>query len=115
VNTMMEYKNYHAMFTYDDEDHIFVGEVFGINDSLNFHGSSVEELENMFHQSIDNYLELCEKVGKEPEKEFKGTFNVRISPELHRQAALEAARENVSLNQFVTGAIRDKCQSVAAG
>lgn len=41
----------------------------------------IEELKRTFAQSIDNYLDLCEQIGKEPEKEFKGSFNVRISSE----------------------------------
>ena len=102
---MLEYKGYHASVEYDAEDEIFVGEVFGITDSLNFHGTSVDELKAMFAQCIDNYLELCEKIGKSPDKEFKGTFNIRISPELHKKAALEAVKQNITLNQYVTKAI----------
>ena len=59
----------------------------------------------MFQQCIDNYLELCEKIGKEPDKEFRGTFNIRISPELHKKAALAAADEKITLNQYVLKAI----------
>ncbi|MDY5775238.1 MAG: type II toxin-antitoxin system HicB family antitoxin [Lachnospiraceae bacterium] len=59
----------------------------------------------MFHQSIDNYLELCKQIGKKPEKEFRGSFNVRISPELHRKAALEAEKQKITLNQYVLRAI----------
>ena len=59
----------------------------------------------MFHQSIDNYLELCKQIGKNPEKEFRGSFNVRISPELHRKAALEAEKQKITLNQYVLRAI----------
>ncbi len=105
---MMEYKGYHAMIQYSDEDNLFVGEVFGINDTLAFHGSSVQELESMFHQSIDNYLEICKEFGKEPEKEYKGQFNVRIPSSLHRTAALCARERNISLNEFVTEAIQDE-------
>lgn len=61
----------------------------------------------MFKQSIDNYLELCQTIGKEPEKEFKGTFNVRISPELHKQIATLAAQKNISLNQCVSNALKE--------
>jgi predicted HicB family RNase H-like nuclease len=52
----MEYKNYHAKIEFDEEDNIFVGQVLGINDSLNFHGSSVSELQEAFNDSIENYL-----------------------------------------------------------
>lgn len=68
VDSMLEYKGYHASVEYDADDGIFVGEVFGIADSLNFHGTSVEELRRMFEQSIDNYLDLCQKTGKKPSK-----------------------------------------------
>ena len=106
MNSMLEYKGYHASIEYDAEDNIFVGEVFGITDSLNFHGQSVTELKEMFEQSIDNYLNLCEKIGKNPDKEFKGTFNVRIPPEMHKKASLAAAKQKITLNQYVMMAIK---------
>ena len=92
MSKMMEYHGYHAQIEYDAEDEIFVGKVFGLADSLNFHGTSVSELEDMFHQSIDNYLQMCAETGKAPEKEFKGSFNIRISPELHKEISLQAAQ-----------------------
>lgn len=111
MNSMLEYKGYHASVEFDTEDNLFIGEVFGINDSLNFHGTSVTELKEMFKQCIDNYLDLCEKIGKKPDKEFKGTFNVRIPPELHKKAALEAARQNITLNQYVIQAIKQSFET----
>lgn len=110
MNSMLEYKGYHASIEYDAEDNIFVGEVFGITDSLNFHGTSVTELREMFEQSVDNYLELCEKIGKNPDKEFKGTFNVRIPPEMHKKVALEAAKQKITLNQYVVRAINQSLE-----
>lgn len=65
---IMEYKGYHAIIEFDAEDRIFVGEVFGIADSLSFHGTSVEELEKKFHQSVDSYINACRHFGKEPER-----------------------------------------------
>jgi predicted HicB family RNase H-like nuclease len=107
MSKMMEYKGYHAQIEYDGEDEIFVGKVYGIVDSLNFHGTSVSELEEMFHQSIDNYLQMCARTGKTPDKEFKGSFNIRISPELHRGISLQAAQEGISLNQYVLKALEN--------
>jgi predicted HicB family RNase H-like nuclease len=107
MNSMLEYLGYHAKIEFDAEEMIFTGEVFGINDSLNFHGTTVQEIEEMFHQSIDNYLTLCKECGKEPDREFKGSFNVRVSPETHRKAAIEAQKQNITLNQYVTAAIEN--------
>ena len=109
----MEYKGYHADVHFSDEDKLFVGEIFGINDSVSFHGSTVDELETMFHQAVDNYIDLCAEFGKEPEKEYKGQFNVRIPSALHRSAALYAKQRSLSLNEFVTIAIEDECNKSA--
>ena len=106
---MMEYKGYHADVKYSDEDKLFVGEVIGLNDTLAFHGSSVSELEAMFRQSIDNYLEICKEFGKNPEKEYRGQFNVRIPSRLHKAAVIFAKQRNISLNEFVTAAIEEEC------
>ncbi len=98
---LLEYKGYHAKISFDAQDSLFIGEVFGINDSLNFHGASVAELKDAFHHCIDNYLDVCKKIQKNPDKEFKGNFNIRIPSDLHRKLALEATRHDVSLNQFI--------------
>lgn len=54
--------------SYEPEDKIYVGEVRCISDSLNFHGRSILEVNAMFHQSIENYLDLCKQIGKDPER-----------------------------------------------
>jgi len=109
IKQMMEYKGYHAEIKYSDEDRLFVGQVVGVSDTLAFHGASVSELEQMFHQSIDNYLELCREFGKVPEREYKGKFNVRIPAALHRTAVLCAKQREMSLNDFVTRALEAAC------
>ncbi len=102
---MMTYKGYKAAIFYDNNDKIFVGEVFGITDSLNFHGRSIDELENSFRDCIENYLDYCKQIGKEPQKEFSGNFNVRISPVVHEHASEYAVENGISLNQVVSLAI----------
>ena len=74
-------------------------------DTILFEGNSVKELKEDFENAIDSYLELCKKRNEEPEKQYKGSFNVRIKPELHREAAIVAKRNNISLNQLVERAI----------
>ena len=64
------------------------------------------ELEADFRGVIDEYLDDCNQSSTEPEKPFKGSFNVRIPSELHRDAALKALELNTSLNGFVSESIR---------
>lgn len=111
MNSMMEYKGYHALIEYDSEDNLLVGEVFGITDSLSFHGKSIEEIRERFELCIDDYLQMCEEIGKEPNREFKGSFNVRISPALHREIALAAAKQKLTLNQYVATSLERSLSS----
>lgn len=63
-----EYKGFKTAIKIDTENNILIGKISNISDSLNFCGDDVNEIKEMFHQSVDNYLELCLKIGKEPEK-----------------------------------------------
>lgn len=105
MNSLMEYKGYHAKIEYSADDHAFIGTVCWINDSISFDGASVEEITQAFHEAVDDYLDFCREIGKEPNKEFKGVFNVRVDPALHKNAALTAAQKGMTLNQFVSEAM----------
>lgn len=105
MNDILEYKSYYAEIHFNSEDEVFHGKIIGINDLVNFEGTSVRELKKAFHEAVDDYLETCMQLGKEAEKTYKGTFNVRIPSELHRQAARYAAIRKMTLNDFVRYAI----------
>ena len=80
-------------------------------DLINFECEDIKDLETEFHEAVDAYLEFCEEVGKEPEKEYRGTFNVRISPELHKKLAITAMKNGDTLNTSVEKAISEYVQS----
>ena len=101
----MNYKGYEATVEFDDEDRLFVGRVINTLDVIIFDGLSVDELEQSFHAVIDDYLEDCQSLGKTPDKPFSGRFNLRISSELHRKAAIEASQKGISLNTLVEQAL----------
>ena len=101
MKNLMEYKDYYAKIEYSSENDIFVGSIIGIDDSITFEGKSISELKKSFHEAVDDYLDMCQKIGKEPKKYYKGSFNVRISPEVHRRADLLAKSKKMSLNMFI--------------
>lgn len=105
MNTLLEYKGYHGSVEYDADDNILVGEVLGIDDSLNFHGSSIDELTETFHNCIDNYLDFCAEIGKNPEKEYSGRFSVRINPEMHKKIYIMAESKGMSISNAIEDAI----------
>ncbi len=99
---MMEYKGYIGVVEYDDEAKILHGEVANIRDVITFQAKSVDELEQAFRDSIDDYLAFCKEEGEEPDKPFSGKFMVRISPEEHRLIATAAKISGKSLNAWVS-------------
>jgi predicted HicB family RNase H-like nuclease len=101
----MEYKDYQGSVQYNDEDRVFYGKVMFVRPLLSYEGTDVASLRESFHQAVDDYLELCEEQGKQPDRPFKGTFNVRTKPELHRRIALYASEHHTNLNSVVTQAL----------
>ena len=78
MNTLKKYKGYVCTIEFDTEDRILVGRVIGIRDGINFHGTSIDELEAAFHESIDDYLEICKKLEQQPNKPYSGRLMLRI-------------------------------------
>lgn len=105
MSSLLSYKNYNGTVEYSKEDNCLFGKVIGIKSLLSYEGDSVKELEEDFQNVIDTYLEDCEERNIEPEQPYKGTFNVRISPELHRNIAVYAIEHGKSLNAVVEEAI----------
>ena len=101
----MHYRGYSARVEYDDEDAILFGRVAGIQDGVTFHADNVAQLKAAFQEAVDDYLETCRKVGKEPEKSFSGQLMVRIDPDLHRRAAIAAELAGISLTQWTERAL----------
>lgn len=105
INNTLEYKGYYGYVEYSAADEVFFGKLIGITDHITFEGDSIKSLRKDFEEAVEDYLESCKELGKEPEKTYKGTFNVRIKPETHRRLALFSILHNKSLNSTVEEAI----------
>ena len=101
----LKYKEYLGSVHFSAEDEVFYGKVEGINDLVTFEGTTVTILKSAFEEAVNDYVDLCAETGKELFKSFKGSFNVRLNPELHSQAYARAMKEGKSLNQLVKEAI----------
>ena len=107
MKSTMSYKGYHGSVDFSDEDNVFYGKIIGINDRITFEGDNVVSLRKDFHDAVDEYIEICSQLGKEPEKEYKGTFNVRIAPDLHKNLAIYSSSHGKTLNSIVEEAIQN--------
>ena len=88
MKNTMEYKGYVGSVEFSEEDGIFFGKVMGIRSLISY-------------EAVDDYLQLCEGQGKAPEKAYKGSFNIRIAPETHKQLVIHATACQMSLNEYV--------------
>ncbi|NCC76934.1 MAG: type II toxin-antitoxin system HicB family antitoxin [Clostridia bacterium] len=105
MKNLMEYNGYYAHIEYNDEDNCFFGTIAGMTDVVSFEGNSTSDLKAAFIEAVEDYIDLCKRQGKEPQRAYKGSFNVRINPELHKRALLMAISDQISLNQLVERAV----------
>ena len=98
----MKYKSYAAHIEYDESDRIFVGHLAGIIDIVGFHGVTVDELENAFHETVDNYLAISEETGRPAQKPYSGKLMLRVGPEIHAAVASVAQVQGKSINQWAS-------------
>lgn len=99
---MLKYKEYIGHVEFDDEAGIFHGEVLDTRDVITFQGKTVEEIEQAFKYSVDDYLDFCAERGEKPDKPFSGKFVLRMSPKLHHKIYIKAAKSGKSINKWVT-------------
>lgn len=105
VKGTLNYKGYSARVDYSPEDEAFVGRVFGVPDIVGFHGESVAEMVQAFHDAVESYIISFEAKGEPPQKPYSGQVMFRIPPELHARIATAAAVSGKSLNQWATEVI----------
>ena len=108
MKNTMEYKGYVGSVEFSESDGILYGKVQGIRSLISYEGTSVLELVEDFHGSVDYYLAMCAEEGTEPEVAYKGSFNVRIGSDLHKRAAIYALEHQQTLNAFIAEAVDEK-------
>ncbi|GHU64699.1 antitoxin HicB [Clostridia bacterium] len=105
MENTLEYKGYRGSVEYSTPDRVFHGKVIGIRSLVSYEGTDVDSLERDFREAVDDYLELCNRRGFAPEKEYSGLFQVRVSPEVHQQLAIKAESSGKKLNTVVSEAL----------
>ncbi len=111
MSKVLEYNGFIGSVDFSLEDQILFGGLLHINDLVTYEGETIQELEEAFQEAVEEYIELCKECDKEPEKPFKGVFNVRVSPETHKKAVFEAEKRGMTLNQFVGEAIQKSIEN----
>ncbi|MDX9905482.1 MAG: type II toxin-antitoxin system HicB family antitoxin [Bacteroidales bacterium] len=106
MKDVIKYKDHRGSVRFSADDRLFYGKIEGIDDLVTFEGRSVDELVSAFEEAVEDYISLCDQSNKPVQKSYKGSFNVRINPELHKKAAFLSSAQGLSLNELVEEAIQ---------
>jgi len=115
MKDVLVYKDYIGSVHFNAIDEVFYGSIEGIDDLITFEGITVIELKKAFQEAVEDYENICKEENKEIEKSYKGSFNVRVSPEVHKKAKRIAQMKGISLNQFVQKALEDEVKKEEIG
>ena len=107
----LSYKGFTGSIDISFPDNCLYGKVEFITDLVTFEGKNIPEIKKAFKEAVDDYLAVCKQLEQVPEKQFKGSFNIRIGAELHKQAAIYAKNHGMSLNEFVGEAVKKSLQN----
>jgi len=108
MKDVLIYKDYIGSVHFNADDEVFFGKIEGVEDLITFEGNSVLEVKGAFEEAVNDYIELCKECGKKFEKSYKGSFNIRIAPEIHKKAKRLALMKGISLNQFIQKAVEEE-------
>jgi predicted HicB family RNase H-like nuclease len=107
MKNILQHKGYTGNVQFDQDDMLFYGRVMGMKKAhIAYEGKTVDDLVKDFQNGVDDYLDMCAEEGREPEKPFKGTFNVRLDPDLHQKLVAHAIDEGKTLNAFIKDALQ---------
>lgn len=101
MNNLMKYKGYWGSCIVSLEDNILHGKIECINDLVTYEATTLIEIKTSFEEAVDDYLETCELIGKEPDKVMSGSFNIRVGTDIHKKLYIESKKLGMSLNDFV--------------
>jgi predicted HicB family RNase H-like nuclease len=100
MNNTLTYKGFTAKVEFSADDNVFFGRLLGMTDIVTFHGETVEELKDSMRETVDFYVETCEKEGKKSKKSYSGKLLFRLPDKLHAEIAEAATRKGKSINEW---------------
>ncbi len=100
------YKGYDLEIKACYEDNLLYGCISNIKDIVTFQGTTTKEIYEAFKEAVDDYLDTCKEMGEEPDKPFSGIFNIRTTPDIHRDCVLAAKSRGESLNSWASSTLK---------
>jgi predicted HicB family RNase H-like nuclease len=105
---LVRYKDY--VGSVDFVDGKLLIKILYVDDIITTECDRASGAQKAFEDLVDDYIETCAEVGKEPSRPFKGSFNVRVSPSLHRSIVMCSMESGDSMNAWIEKALAEKVQ-----
>lgn len=105
MKDLLRYKGFLGSIEVSIGDNCLHGKILFIDDIVTYEAESPAQLEAEFKAAVEDYLATCKELGRDPNKPFSGSLNVRIGTELHQMVARYAATNNISINEVIKQAI----------
>ena len=105
MEKILSYKGYEGTAEIDMDGMVCRGKILFIDDLVTYQADTPKKLQVEFKSAVDDYIETCIALKREPLKPLKGLFNVRVLPSLHKSLVIRALNENSSLNEIVVRAL----------
>lgn len=108
---ILGYKGCILLVELNTETLVYHGRLLGLEEVcgklavFEFEGGSLEALELPFYETVDRYV-ACPKDPIEELKTYSGNYALRMKPAMHQQVMGQAARDGLSMNQWVLNAIQ---------
>ncbi|MCX5920265.1 MAG: type II toxin-antitoxin system HicB family antitoxin [Candidatus Melainabacteria bacterium] len=99
---LLTYSGYCGTVGYCKDKNILIGEILYINEPITYQAFTLPLLFEAFMDAVEDYVVRCEMNKKRPQQTFKGIFQIRINPEVHRQCTLFARKNGMSLNEYIS-------------
>jgi predicted HicB family RNase H-like nuclease len=109
MKDMMQHKGYYGSVHFDPDEPVIYGKLEFIKALISYEANDAEGIKQAFQGAVEDYLDICKKEDRTPEKPFKGSFNIRAGHKLHEKIALAAQRENLSINKFICAILEKAC------
>ena len=89
IGQFTEYRGYIGSIEYDPEDKIHYGQLLNIDDSVNYHGKTGEELYKHYCKAVDDYIEFKEKLHEIEDAESNKVPDIYIGDRQEDMATLD--------------------------
>ena len=99
----LRYKGFIGSIEAEVEENTLYGKVLGLDKGtlVTYEGQTLAKLKEDFINAVEDYITHCKENGIPLHKSYSGSFNIRISSELHAKVAAMAQEHGISLNAFV--------------